>query len=290
MLQRHRIFRRQRSGSVQPRHDTERTPSRVRFDRVDSRAEQLHFAAKLVDDEPTNALAIPRVEHRMRADQRRNHVAAIDVADEHDRHVCRVRETHVRDVVRAQVRFRRAAGAFDDDDIGFTLQPAEAVERDCSRSRDRARNASACRVSMRRPRTMSCAAMVRLRLEQHRIHVDGRRRPARQRLQCRGAADLAAVAVTAALFDMFCGLKGRTTLPRFVSNRHSPATSSDLPTSEPQPWIISAATTALRQPTPMRATRAGRKLRGRSATLGGGRRSSGRRPAPNSGRSCITPS
>ena len=51
-------------------------------------------------------------------------------------------------------------------------------------------------------------------------------------------------AVTAALFDMFCGLNGRTTMPRFVSSRHSPATSNDLPTSEPQPWIISAATAA----------------------------------------------
>jgi hypothetical protein len=33
--------------------------------------------------------------------------------------------------------------------------------------------------------------------------------------------------VTAALFDMFCGLKGNTRSPRFASARHSPATSSD---------------------------------------------------------------
>src|SRR5215471_1942173 len=47
-------------------------------------------------------------------------------------------------------------------------------------------------------------------------------------------------AVTAALFDMFCGLKGSTRTPRRVAARASPATMSDLPTSEPAPWIINA--------------------------------------------------
>src|SRR6185437_540603 len=46
--------------------------------------------------------------------------------------------------------------------------------------------------------------------------------------------------VTAALFDMFCGLNGRTARPRRTSARPSPATSSDLPTSEPVPCSISA--------------------------------------------------
>src|SRR3984957_17053819 len=46
--------------------------------------------------------------------------------------------------------------------------------------------------------------------------------------------------VTAALFDMFCGLKGSTRYPRRVAARARPATISDLPTSEPAPWIINA--------------------------------------------------
>src|SRR5436305_2469666 len=46
--------------------------------------------------------------------------------------------------------------------------------------------------------------------------------------------------VTAALFDMFCGLNGRTRRPRSANARASPATISDLPTSEPVPWNISA--------------------------------------------------
>src|SRR5947207_13681394 len=47
-------------------------------------------------------------------------------------------------------------------------------------------------------------------------------------------------AVTAALFDMFCGLSGRTLRPRRVNTRASPATSSDFPTSEPVPCSIKA--------------------------------------------------
>ena len=47
-------------------------------------------------------------------------------------------------------------------------------------------------------------------------------------------------AVTAALFDMFCGLNGRTLRPRLAKARASPATISDLPTSEPVPWNMMA--------------------------------------------------
>ena len=39
----------------------------------------------------------------------------------------------------------------------------------------------------------------------------------------------------AALFDMFCGLKGATLIPRRCAMRHRAATRSDLPTSEPVP-------------------------------------------------------
>src|SRR5690606_41890001 len=47
-------------------------------------------------------------------------------------------------------------------------------------------------------------------------------------------------AVTAALFDMFCGLNGATDRPRLRAARQRPATRSDLPTLLPVPWIISA--------------------------------------------------
>src|SRR5689334_853094 len=46
--------------------------------------------------------------------------------------------------------------------------------------------------------------------------------------------------VTAALFDMFCGLNGATRTPRRTAALARAATMSDLPTSEPAPWIINA--------------------------------------------------
>src|SRR3954465_3630128 len=52
-------------------------------------------------------------------------------------------------------------------------------------------------------------------------------------------------AVTAALFDMFCGLNGGTFSPRKVSAGASPATTSDLPTSEPVPWNMMARATMM---------------------------------------------
>ncbi len=66
-------------------------------------------------------------------------------------------------------------------------------------------------------------------------------------------------AVTAALFDMFCGLNGRTRRPRRVKARARPATIIDLPTSEPVPWIMRArALIRIRcPPAPSRRRRSG---------------------------------
>ena len=63
-------------------------------------------------------------------------------------------------------------------------------------------------------------------------------------------------AVTAALFDMFCGLNGAHLAgrDRAKSAARGPATISDLPTFEPVPWTITAgagrAMAALRRRAP----------------------------------------
>ena len=62
-------------------------------------------------------------------------------------------------------------------------------------------------------------------------------------------------AVTAALFDMFCGLNGRTRRPRRVKARARPATISDLPTWEPVPWIMMAAAVMVRTRSPSAPSR-----------------------------------
>ena len=45
---------------------------------------------------------------------------------------------------------------------------------------------------------------------------------------------------------MFCGLNGRTSMPRRVNARAKPASNSDLPTSDPVPCSINARATAPR--------------------------------------------
>lgn len=43
---------------------------------------------------------------------------------------------------------------------------------------------------------------------------------------------------TAALFDIFCALKGATRTPRRAKRRHSPATNVLFPTPDAVPWTI----------------------------------------------------
>jgi hypothetical protein len=52
--------------------------------------------------------------------------------------------------------------------------------------------------------------VIGLRLEQHGVHVGMRRHAAGHGLQRLRPADSPPSTVTAALFDMFCGLNGRT--------------------------------------------------------------------------------
>ena len=56
-------------------------------------------AAKLVDQEAADQRGVGGIEHRLGADQAGDHAAAVDVADQHHRHVGGARETHVGDVV-----------------------------------------------------------------------------------------------------------------------------------------------------------------------------------------------
>ncbi len=60
------------------------------------------------------------------ADQARDHAAAVDVADEHDRHVGGARKPHIGDVVVPQVHFRGAARAFDQHEVGRLLECARS--------------------------------------------------------------------------------------------------------------------------------------------------------------------
>jgi len=101
-----------------------------------------------------------------------------------------------------QVRFRRAAGAFDQHEIARLSGAREAVEHEAHQvafhglvgRRLRGRNNPALHDDLR-PRFA-------LRLEQHRVHVNAGRNAGRARLQRLGAPISPPSWVTAALFDM----------------------------------------------------------------------------------------
>ena len=117
-------------ASAKERDEAERLPTgRVR-DRRHAGCKQRRIAAELVDQEAAHQRGVVRIDHRLGADQARDHAAAVDVADEDDRHARRARKSHVGDIVGAQVHFRSAAGAFDQHDIGLGLEPGEAVEHE----------------------------------------------------------------------------------------------------------------------------------------------------------------
>ena len=76
-------------------------------------------------------------------------------------------------------------------------------------------------------------AAVGLRLQQHRIELRPRRKAGRRACTASARPISPPSAHAAALFDMFCGLNGATRMPRRLAARHSAATMTDFPASEP---------------------------------------------------------
>ena len=144
-----------------------------------------------------------------------DHAAAIDIADQHDRRIRRARKTHIGDVALPQIDFGRTAGAFDQHEIGLGFHMRETLEHRRHQLRLPALIFARFGVADDAALHDDLRADLALRLQQDRVHVDARRgrgrrapaAPARGRSRRRPA-------VTAALFDMFCGLNGRTFRPR----------------------------------------------------------------------------
>ena len=60
----------------------------------------------------------------MRADERGDDAATVDIADEHDRHVGPRRKAHIGDVARPEIDFGRRPRALDDDEVGALADPS----------------------------------------------------------------------------------------------------------------------------------------------------------------------
>src|SRR6476661_3029989 len=83
---------------------------------------------EVIDQESLDAPGVMRLQHCLRADKRGNDAAAMDIANEDDRHIRRLGKAHIGEIAITQIYFGRTAGALDDDEVGLLSEAAEAVE------------------------------------------------------------------------------------------------------------------------------------------------------------------
>ncbi|MDR9033675.1 hypothetical protein FEP52_03080 [Burkholderia multivorans] len=178
---------------VQIRQHAEHRLARLRAQPVEARLQQRDIAAEAVDHEAAHARALAVRQACERADEMREHAAAVDVGDQHDRTVDALGKAHVRDVAFAQVDLGRAAGTFDDHRVVTRAQPRVRFEHRIER--DRLVVVIRARVQVRARLAVDdhLRAAIAGRLQQHRIEIRMRRDAGGQRLQRLRAADLAAV-------------------------------------------------------------------------------------------------
>ena len=137
----------------------------------------------------------------MRAGDRGDDAAAVDVADQDDRHVGAGGKAHIGDVARPEIDLGRRAGALDDDEIGPLADLAPGIQHGVHQLRLEHLVVARLRLAEHLALHDDLAADVALRLQQHRVHVDRRRDAAGDRLQPLRAADLAAVRLAGQVGD-----------------------------------------------------------------------------------------
>ena len=187
------VFRRQSPGCGQPVNETEARPPGAPFDDREAVGEQRRVAAKLVHGESDDEGRVLRVQDRPRADQGRDHAAAVDVADEADGDAGRPREAHVGNVVRPQVHLRRTAGSLDENEVVVGRQALEALQDRCPDSTAGGVVPHRVQGAGHVPLHDHLRAPIGLRLQEHRVEIAVRFQPGGPRLQGLRAADLAAV-------------------------------------------------------------------------------------------------
>ena len=118
LLERKRVLSRQQMRVPKERNKTERRPPGRLRNACHRIGEQCGIATKFVDDEPAYQACVLGLDHRFGADDAGDHAAAVDITDQHNRHIGRLREAHIGDVVGTQIDLGGAAGALDQYEIG----------------------------------------------------------------------------------------------------------------------------------------------------------------------------
>ncbi len=166
------------------------------------------------------------------------HPSELDVGDEDHRTIDMLGKSHVGDIVGAQVDLRRRTRALDDHGIETRGQAPVSVEY--RRTRDAFVSVVAACIHIAHCMTLDddLRTSIRVRFEQHQIHIDPRLQSAGDCLQRLGPPDLASVRGHGTVRAMFWGLKGATRTPCWASQRHRAVTSRLLPAFEVVPCTI----------------------------------------------------
>ena len=174
-------------------HDAEHRHAGPGGQLVESRRQKRRVPTELVDDEAGDPRSILRRQQRQRADEGREDAAAIDITDEEHGRVGHARDPHVDDLAFAQVDLGRTAGSLDDHDVVRAAQSLEALPHEVEQPgfhrgvlAERGAGHGASPHHDLRP-------VVRLGLQQDRVHVDGGLDARGLRLRRLGPADLAAI-------------------------------------------------------------------------------------------------
>ena len=190
-LEPQRVLVRQRR-LAEMRHDAEHGHARARREEIEPGGEHARIAAEAIDDEPRDAHAVVGGEQGQRADEGGEDAAAIDVAHQHHGRARESRHAHVGEI-ELEVDLRGAAGALDDDEIVRAAQPLEALDDHGPERRRQASIAAPVEAGDGAAAHDDLRALVGLRLQQDRIHVDRGLDTGGGRLHGLRPADLAAV-------------------------------------------------------------------------------------------------
>ena len=115
-------------GRVEPRDHPKARPAGAGGDVIAPRVKEAAVTAEFVHRKSAYQRVIFGGEHGLRADDLRDHPAAVDIAHQHHRHAGGAGKAHIGNVARPQVRLSRGARALDHDQVAAIGQTVKGLQ------------------------------------------------------------------------------------------------------------------------------------------------------------------
>ncbi len=176
-----------------PRHHAQHRHAGQGVQLGEAGSEDLRIATQPIDDEPGHPRAVGRGQQRQRADESSEHAATVDVAHQQDRRLRQPGDVHVHEVGVAQVDLGRAPRALDDDHVVRRPQARQALGHDRRQLRLTRAVLAEAHAGDGPTADDELRAVVRLGLQEDRVHLHRRLDARGLRLRGLSPADLAAV-------------------------------------------------------------------------------------------------